>query len=185
MRDVTSDARMARLIKAARGYETWAFDELYTLYADKLYRFILFRVSDEALAEDLVAEVFLRVLKRIDTFEGKTVAAFSAWLYRVARNLVTDQYRRHAKRETAPLEKATPLLDARANPVDEAEKKQTREELLAAIGRLTPDQQQVILFKFYEDMGNAQVANLLGKTEGAVKSLQHRALATLERFLGA
>ncbi len=97
MQDVTTDAEMVHLIEAAQQLENWAFDELYSLYADKLYRFIPFRVGDQSLAEDLMAEVFIRVLKKIKTFQGTTVAAFSSWIYRVARNLLADHYRRQSK----------------------------------------------------------------------------------------
>jgi RNA polymerase sigma-70 factor (ECF subfamily) len=175
---------MVRLIKAAQQLESWAFDRLYGLYADKLYRFLLFRLGDEATAEDLVAEVFVRVLDKIGSFRGKTVGAFSAWLYRIARNLAADHHRHQARRELVPLEKLPFLTGQGKNPAAHVENQQARRQLLTAIERLTPDQQQVILFKFFEGMSNAQAAAVLGKTEGAVKSLQHRALATLGRFLG-
>jgi len=183
MRDVISDAEILRLIKAAQRFERRAFDELYNLYADKLYRFIYFRVDDESLAEDLVAEVFLRVLNRIGDFQGMTTASFSAWLYRIARNLLTDYYRRRSKEETVAFDHTSTMPDPEASPADEAEKRQAHQALHRAIAHLTPDQQQVILFKFFEGMGNAQVAEILGKTEGSVKSLQHRALAALGRLL--
>jgi len=182
MRNVTSDVEMLQVIEAAQRYESWAFDELYTLYANKLYRFILFRVSNEALAEDLVAEVFVRVLNRIRSFRGRTEAAFSAWLYRIARNLITDHYRKHGKIQSTSLEKARNLADDRPDPFQHTATRQTHEELYQVIGQLTPEQQQVILFRFFEGMGNAQIARILGKTEGAVKALQHRALATLKRL---
>jgi RNA polymerase sigma-70 factor (ECF subfamily) len=184
MQDVTSDAEMVRLVKAAQRLENWAFDRLYSLYADKLYRFLLFRVGDEALAEDLMAEAFVRVLDKIGSFRGKSVAAFSAWLYRIARNLAADHHRRQAKRELVSIEKIPFVTGQADNPVAQMENQQARRQLYEAIAYLTPDQQQVVLFKFFEGMSNAQAAAVLGKTEGAVKSLQHRALATLGRLLG-
>ncbi len=182
MRNVTRDVEMLRVIEAAQRYENWAFDKLYTQYADKLYRFIFFRVSNEALAEDLVAEVFVRALNRIESFRGKTEASFAAWLYRIARNLITDHYRKQGKVQSTSLEEAYALADNRPDPFQHAATRQTHEELYKVIGQLTPDQQQVILFRFFEGMGNAQIAEILGKTEGAVKALQHRALATLKRL---
>jgi len=183
MQDDITDAEMVKLIEAAQKFENWAFDELYRLYANKLYRFILFKVGDQAEADDLLAEVFVRVLKKIKTFQGTTVAAFSGWIYRVAQNMVIDYYRRQGKRPVAPLEQAKMIVDEKNNPQRQAEKSQATQAVYEAITKLTQDQQQVILFKFFEGLGNAQIAKLLGKTEGSIKSLQHRALASLGRFL--
>ena len=185
MQDVTTDAEMKHLIEAAQQLESWAFDRLWNLYADKLYRFLLFRVGDGVLAEDLVAEAFLRVVDKIDSFRGLTVASFSAWLYRIARNLAADHHRRRAKREVTSVEQVALVESPGGNPAQAVENHQAHQQLYAAMARLTPDQQEVILFKFFEGMSNAQVAAMLGKTEGSVKSLQHRALATLARLLGS
>ncbi len=184
MPDVTIDSEMTRIIEAAHRYEQWAFEEIYNRYADKLFRFLLLRVGSRPEAEDLVAEAFVRILHRIDTFQGKTVASFSAWIYRVARNLLVDHYRHRAKRETTSLDaRYYKLVDTNSEPHKKTVESQANKELYDAIANLTPDQQQVVVFKFFEGMSNAEIARILGKTEGAVKSLQHRALSALQRFL--
>lgn len=183
MRDVVTDIKMARIIRAAHNLENWAFDEIYKLYADKIYRFVLVRVGDQAAAEDLTGELFLRVLNRIESFQGKTVAAFSAWIFRIARNLIVDHFRLKAKRQPTTIDRARTVADeSQSNLPQKTEQRQTHEALYEAIRQLTPEQQQVVALKFFEGMGNAEVAKILGKTEGSVKSLQHRALAALGRL---
>ncbi len=183
MRDVVTDIKMAHIIRAAHNLENWAFDEIYKLYADKIYRFILVRVGNQAVAEDLTGEIFLRVLNRIESFKGETVAAFSAWIFRIARNMIVDHFRQKAKTQPVILDYAGIMAaESQLNLSQKTEQKQAHEALYKAIRQLTPEQQQVIVFKFFEGMGNAQTAKILGKTEGAVKSLQHRALAALGRL---
>jgi len=184
MSKVHRDTDMVKIITAARNYEHWAFEELYNRYADKLFRFLLLRVGDRTEAEDLVAMAFERVLHRIDTFKGKSVASFSAWIYQVARNLLIDHYRRKSKLETSPLEnhRAT-VTDTSPSPAKRIETTETTRTLYDAISTLTPVQQQVVALKFFEGMSNAEIAAVVGKSEGAVKSLQHRALASLAKVM--
>ncbi len=186
MPNVPRDIDMGKIIAAAQRYEHWAFEELYNQYADKLFRFLLLRVGNRTEAEDLVAMAFERVLQRIDTFKGKSVASFSAWIYQVARNLLIDHYRRKKKLETSPLENyhAT-VADKTSGPLNHIEASETTKSLYAAISELTPIQQQVVILKFFEGMSNAEIGAVVGKSEGAVKSLQHRALASLARFMPA
>ena len=185
MPKVHRDTDMVKIIAAARRYERWAFEELYNSYADKLFRFLLLRVGSRAEAEDLVAMAFERVLQRIDTFKGKSVASFSAWIYQVARNLLIDHYRRKQKLNAAPLEEHhhITIADKSPGPQRHIEATETTKMLYDAIANLTPEQQQVITLKFFEGMSNAEIAAVVGKNEGAVKSLQHRALASLARFM--
>ncbi len=179
-----SDAEMAGLLRRAQRYERAAFDRLYVLYADKIYRYIRYRVQDQHVSEDLTAEVFLRLLEGIHAFrvtERDQVAIFSGYLYRIAHNLLYDYYHRQARRQVTPLdERVRDLAESQRTWI---EKGLTDAQLHAAISELTDEQQQVLVMRFFEDMSNAEVAKVMGKTEGAIKALQHRALRPSSAFL--
>ncbi len=188
MRDVCTDTEMLDLIQRAQKLDEAAFERLYALYADKLYRYILARVGDVSVAEDLTTEVFLRVLRRIRQFRPDPrhpVATFSGWIYRIASNLVVDHFRRRAHRETVPLDEQPPHQLPSIDPEDVITAVDRQEMLSRALAQLTEEQRLVILCRFGEGMSNRETAMILGKTEGAVKSLQHRALAALQRILSS
>lgn len=148
---------------------------LYDCYAPALYRYIYYRLGARTVAEDLTAEVFVRVLGI-----QRAPDDWRAYLYRIAHNLVVDYLRRNP----AVFENMDEgLLDERADPATRAELQDERRRVRRAILRLTPEQQQVIVLKFVEDMSNAQVARIMNKPEGAVKALQHRALTNLREWL--
>ena len=148
---------------------------LYDLYAPVLYRYIYYRLGAKIIAEDLTAEVFVRVLSMKTTPDD-----WRAYLYRMAHNLVVDYLRRNpAALESIPEN----MSDERGDPVSHAERADERSRLRRAIARLTPEQQQVIVLKFVEEMTNAEVAHIMNKPEGAVKALQHRALTNLREWL--
>lgn len=150
--------------------------ELYDRFAPELYRYIYHRLGAKAFAEDLTAEVFVRVLN-----VQRAPNDWRAYLYRIAHNLVIDSLRRNPH----VLEQADEeLVDRTNDPVERAEVAEEQRRLRKAIARLSPDQQQVIVLKFIEEMSNAEVARILDKPEGAVKSLQHRALTNLREWLG-
>ena len=169
-----------RLIEQAKQGDPTAFAELYDRYQPAIYRYIYYRVSDNDTAEDLTAEVFVRLVEKIDrfTYKGRPLLT---WLYTIARNLITDHHRRAGR--SLPLYMDEQRISQEADPVKTVEERLRHRRLVAAIHCLTEDQQQVILLKFVEDLDNATVAQALGKTVGAVKSLQHRALAALRRSL--
>ncbi|MFQ5946257.1 MAG: sigma-70 family RNA polymerase sigma factor [Anaerolineae bacterium] len=169
-----------RLIQRAQADDPEAVSRLYRRHVESIYRYIHLRVGRQDLAEDLTGDVFVRALEALRTYEYRGVP-FSAWLYRIAHDRVVDYYRREARREEDVLVEEPE--DAERGPASTLEAGLARDRLGAALRRLTPDQQMVISLKFGEDMTNAQVAELMDKTEGAVKSLQHRALASLKRFM--
>lgn len=186
MQDVCTDAEMIALIGAAQAGDPAAFDRLYNLYADKVFRYLYARLGQRESAEDLTAEVFVRLVRTLSGYRinaARPVAAFSAWLYRIAGNLLTDHYRRQRFRRHAD------LADHADVPADEPplhRRVETAEEggqLWNAIGQLGPEQQAVIVYRFTEQFSLQEVADLLGKSAGAVKALQHRALANLRRIL--
>ncbi|MCS7011614.1 MAG: sigma-70 family RNA polymerase sigma factor [Anaerolineales bacterium] len=166
------------LLERARQFDRQALAEIYDLYSPGLYRYAMRLLGDPQLAEECVAETFSRFLHALK--DGKGPRDFlQAYLYRVAHNWITDLYRREPAPET--LEETHP--DFAPNPETAAEESLRDDHLLKAIRRLTPDQQQVILLKFVEEWENEAIARALNKPVGAVKSLQHRALASLQRIL--
>ena len=170
----------ASLIQRAKNGEPAAFAEIYDLHQPTIYRYIFYHVGDVATAEDLTSEVFVRLVERIDsfTYRGRPLLA---WLYTIARNLVMDYHRRAGRSLLLSLDEQ--LVAGTPDPEEAVEHTLTQRRLAAAIACLTDDQRQVILLKFVEGLDGETVARTLGKSVGAVKSLQHRALAALRRIL--
>jgi RNA polymerase sigma-70 factor (ECF subfamily) len=156
-----------------------ALEELYLIHFDRIYSYLHVSVGNRHDAEDLTTQTFLKMLEKIGTFRWRS-APFSAWLFRIAHNLAMDHFR--SRRRWQP-EEEVPEAPGSEEPSAELEAMQTigRESMLKLIERLSPEQQQVLTLKFIFNFPNAEVAAILGKTEGAIKSLQHRALASLEK----
>ncbi len=170
-----------RLLEQARAFDEEALAKLYDQYAPRIYAYLYRRVQDAQLAEDLTGEVFLRVLQAIRS-ERFWHTSFRAWLYRIAHNLVVDHYRKQPPGVVA--------LDEQPIASDESEdveamlaERLSHQRLQEALRCLTPDQQQVIALRFGERMTAREVAEVMGKSVGAVEALQHRALASLRRIL--
>ena len=168
------------LLKRARQYDEAALGELYDQYAPRIYAYVYRRVGDACLAEDLTGDVFVRVIQAIQS-ERLWHTSFRAWLYRIAHNLVADHYRR--QRPVVESELDERLVAAEDDPVSAVAEQLSRQRLRAAISRLTPDQQQVLALRFGEGMKAREVAEVMGKSVGAIEALQHRALAALRRVL--
>ena len=170
------------LLDRAKTYDPEALAELYDRYAPKMYAYIYRRVSDAVLAEDLTSELFLRMLRAIQN-ERAWRDSFTAWLYRIAHNLIVDVYRR---RPPPPLSlEDVPDLSTESTPVEQVQETMDYERLQAAIRRLTPDQQQVLALRFGEGLTARETARVIQKTTGAVEALQRRALAAIRRLLPA
>jgi RNA polymerase sigma-70 factor (ECF subfamily) len=165
----------------ARGQEgdRDALEELYLIHFDRIYSYLHVSVGNRHDAEDLTTQTFLKMLEKIGTFKWQS-APFSAWLFRIAHNLAMDHFR--AGRRWQP-EEEVPEPPGEEEPSAELEAMQTigRESMLKLIERLSPEQQQVLTLKFVFNLPNAEVAAILDKTEGAIKSLQHRALVSLQK----
>lgn len=186
MQDVCSDAEMIALISAAQSGDPKAYDRLYNLYADKLFRYLYLRLGEREPAEDLMAEVFVRLIRMLPRYRSdsaRPVAAFSAWLYRIAANLLTDHYRRQRFRRHADLADQVQIATGDPSPQQQAERAEARHDVWAAVSQLGAEQQTVILYRFAEQCNLAEAADLMGKSLGAVKALQHRALSNLRRLL--
>ncbi len=177
---MTRPSDEGRLIEQARQREPAALSELYRRHVDAIYRYIYYRVSDAETAEDLTAEVFMRMVESIDRYTDNGIP-ISAWLYRIAHARIIDHWRRNQRRPQVE------WSDALVSPhlVDDLPQKDVvaLQRLREALGALKDEQQQVIIFKFLEGLDNQTVAQIMNKTEGAVKALQHRALAALARIL--
>jgi RNA polymerase sigma-70 factor (ECF subfamily) len=174
------DVREDLLVVRARHGDADAFGRLYQLHLDRIYRYVYYRVGSSNEAEDLTEHVFLKAWEAIGRYESRGLP-FAAWLYRMAHNAVIDHYR--ARRPTTSIDETFDLEDARQHPVASAEALFDRAELQVAIKRLNPDQQTVILLRFNEGLSHAEVGKILGKSEGAVRVIQHRALGVMAKFL--
>jgi RNA polymerase sigma-70 factor (ECF subfamily) len=168
------------LLQRAKAYDPEALAELYDRYAPRMYAYIYRRVGDAALAEDLSSELFLRVVRSIRK-ERAWSTSFSAWLYRIAHNLVVDHYRRLPAEPLEPLK--GDVAGEGGDPVETVEALASQERLRSASRRLTPEQQEVLALRFGEGLTAAETAQIMNKSTGAVEALQHRAVASLRRIL--
>ena len=174
----------AELVRLAQQGDAASFGGLYERHFDRVYSYLAFKLGSPTEAEDLAGQVFLKALESLGGYKW-TGLPFQAWLFRIAHNLLVDTLRRRSRRLTAPLEHAAVLSDERreVDPETMLDEKLTREGLRSAVDKLTELQKQVIALKFAAGLPNAEVARLMGKSEGAVKALQHAALAALQRHL--
>lgn len=168
------------LIRRAQQGDKQAIGELYRLHVDVIYRYIWSRVRDDSVAEDLTAQVFLKALEGLPTYQpsGKP---FLAWLYRIAYARIVDHWRKQERRVEVPLDEALPTREPQ--PEDLLEYEADWVTAIDLLAQLTDDQQDVVILRFIGEMSLADVAETLGKTVGATKAVQYRALATLARLL--
>jgi RNA polymerase sigma-70 factor, ECF subfamily len=169
------------LVERAQGGDREALEELYLLHFDRIYSYLHLSVGNRHDAEDLTTQTFLRMLEAIGRFRWQSVP-FSAWLFRIAHNLAMDHFR--ARRRVQTEEEVPELPGAEESSAeDQAFDSLGRAGMLQLIEGLSAEQRQVLTLKFLFGFANAEVAGILGKTEGAVKSLQHRALASLQKHV--
>lgn len=169
-----------QLVQRAQRGEPEALGRLYEHYFPRVYQYAFLQLSDVQQAEDVASDVMLQVVEALPRFRFRG-SPFGAWLFRIARNRVIDLHRRRKRRPQVEVHDGIPFEGR--GPHAQAERGQEYNRLRQAIGRLTGDQRQVILLKFVEEMDNGTVAAVLGRSEGAVKSLQHRALVALKKSL--
>jgi RNA polymerase sigma-70 factor (ECF subfamily) len=161
-----------------------AFDGLYLLFADRVFRYLLARIGDPDLAEDITSQVFLRLMEKVTIFRigpQDNVAIFSAWLYRLAHNKMVDVLRSHKRTQEFPLEYAAHVISG--HTMDVVEDRLDFQRVLDTLHVLNDQQREVIVLRFVEELSIAETAQIMQKSEGAVKALQHRALETLRRHL--
>ena len=167
------------LVRRAQKQDQEAFEQIYEEYFDRIYRYITLKIGDAVEAEDLTQQVFLNTLRSISSFKWRG-KPFSAWLYRIAHNQVVDHLRKK-KRTPVPLDET--LVSGSDNPQRAAERKLDIEQVLAAARYLTGAQREVISLRFTSDLSIAQVAEVMGKSQGAVKALQHSGIVALRKAL--
>jgi RNA polymerase sigma-70 factor, ECF subfamily len=178
-RAAASGADVRRLVDRAQRGDREALEELYLLHFDRIYSYLHMSVGNRHDAEDLTTQTFVKMLESIGRFRWQS-APFSAWLFRIAHNLAMDHFR--ASRRWQPEEEVPePPGSEEASAEEQAMHAIGRESMLDLIDELSPEQQQVLTLKFVFDFPNGEVATILGKTEGAIKSLQHRALVSLQK----
>jgi RNA polymerase sigma-70 factor (ECF subfamily) len=159
-----------------------AFSLLYERYVKNIYSYIYYRTGNHHDAEDLASRTFYRALKHFPRYEDRG-APFSAYLYRIAHNMVANWHRDRSRRQVIPLNEMMLSSLKREQPAAVAEQKADQAVLLEAVRRLPPDRQRLLIHKFVDQMSNAEIAQVMGRTEGAIKSLYHRTLVALRQDL--
>jgi RNA polymerase sigma-70 factor (ECF subfamily) len=177
----TEAKRVRALVDRAQQGDRDALEELYLIHFDRIYSYLHVSVGNRHDAEDLTTQTFLKMLESIGKFRWQS-APFSAWLFRIAHNLAMDHFRatkRWQPEEDVPEPEPDESTSAEAGALESI----GRKSMLELIEDLSPEQQQVLTLKFVFNFSNGEVATILNKTEGAIKSLQHRALASLQKQL--
>ena len=159
-----------------------AFGVLYDRHIKRIYNYVYYRVGRVQESEDLTERVFFQALENIPRYEFRG-APFSAWLFRIAHNLVANWHRDSGRHPTTSVDEVSHWEDRKADPPGEALGSEERTELRRAISQLPADRQQLLVMKFIEERSNGEIANEMRRTEGAVKALLHRTLASLRQEL--
>ncbi len=170
------------LMLAAQG-DRDAFGMLYERYVDRIFNYVYYRTGNVNDAEDLTARVFQRAMNHIAKYTSRGVP-FSAWLYRIAHNLVANWHRDRSRRQEIPLSDA-PLLAKGEHPESNLVHTEQQEALLRLIRSLPAERQTLLILKFVEHLSNAEIGQVMGRSEGAVKSLYHRTLLALRDQIGS
>ena len=155
-----------------------AFGRLYELYVERIYNYVYYRIGNHADTEDLTSRIFFRAMEHIIHYEDQGVP-FSAWLYRIAHNLVANWHRDHSRRLQVSLDDIASWRVSEIEPESDTELMEDKEMLLAAIRRLPAERQEILILKFVERLSNAEIGDIMGRSEGAIKSLYHRTLLVL------
>jgi RNA polymerase sigma-70 factor (ECF subfamily) len=174
----TSDF-LQSLLQRAKAGEQAAFGQIYDHFFKKIYTFIYFRVGHKEVAEDLTEDVFLKAFGKILSISKD--GSLEAWLYQIARNRVIDYYRE--KKFTVALEEVENTLEYETNVIDIVNLQRQQMIFLKLLKELGAEQQIVLKLKFLENLDNAEIAELLHKNEGAIRVIQHRAIAKLQELI--
>jgi RNA polymerase sigma-70 factor (ECF subfamily) len=168
------------IVRRAQDYEEGALQSLYEVYYPKVYNYAFLQLGDVHAAEDLSSDVMLKMVESIKSYKFKGLP-FSAWVFRIARNRLIDLHRRRKRRGEVDLSES--IAGTLASPQVMAERALERGQIQVALKHLTDEQRQVIVLKFLEGFDNRSIGSIMGRSEGAIKSLQHRALGALRRVL--
>ena len=180
--DEAEAGRLIALVELARTGDAEAFGLLYDHYQGSVYRFLYYRVGSVALAEDLTSETFFRALRSMSSFrwQGKD---FGAWLMTIARNLTTDHYKSSRTRLESTTEDMTPHDSPTEGPEAAVLASLTNEALLAALKKLPAEQQECLIMRFLQGLSIAETAQILGRSDGAIKQLQLRGVRNLAKLM--
>jgi RNA polymerase sigma-70 factor (ECF subfamily) len=180
----TSDSKEESILIQRAKTDSEAFGVLYERHLDRIYKYVYYRVGNAADAEDLTARIFERAIKHIGNYKDQGVP-FSAWLYRIAHNLVANWHRDNSRRTFVSIDDVSNWIVSDHGPEFATQLMQDKQALLKAISHLPADRQELLIFKFVEQMSNAEIGAIMGRSEGAIKSLYHRTLLALrEDMLG-
>jgi len=177
---IGQDEDAALAVRASRGDVT-AFGLLYDRHVDAIYRYVYYRVRDDAEAEDLTSDVFMRALKAMPRYEPRQ--AFLAWLYRIARNAVIDKLRRGKRQVSFEDALEHPMPEHIIEPDTELVARLEGEALRIAMAKLTPLQQEVLVLRFIEGYSTSEISRIVGKREGTVRGIQFRAIGALRQMI--
>ena len=165
------------LARAAQG-DSEAFGILYDRYVGRIYNYIYYRTGNQHDAEDLTSRVFTRAMRHIPNYEDRGLP-FSAWLYRIAHNLVANWHRDNSRRQIVELDDSIRMPGSQMQPESAVVRSEQEDFLIKLVNKLPPDRPQLLILKFVDHLSNAEIGEMMGKTEGAIKSLYHRTLISL------
>lgn len=174
MPEISDDVILA---KAVQGDQE-AFGLLYERYVGRIFNYVYYRTGNHHDAEDLTARVFFRAIRSIGSYQDRGLP-LSAWLYRIAHNLVANWHRDRSRRPEILLDEGLLPFHETEHPEAVLLRNEEQERLLRIIQKLPPERQQLLILKFVEHLSNAEIGQIIGRTEGAVKSLYHRTLLSL------
>lgn len=174
MTELSDDEALARAMQG----DQEAFGVLYERYVGRIYSYVYYRTGNHHDAEDLTARVFYRAIRNIRNYQDRGLP-ISAWLYRIAHNLLANWHRDQSRRTEIMLDESLDFSRVEEHPETTLLMNEERERLLKIIRRLPPERQQLLILKFMERLSNAEIGQIMGRTEGAVKSLYHRTLLSL------
>lgn len=172
------DLYTEHVLKDAIAGDANAFGILYEYYIDRIYNYVYYRTGNKDDAEDLTERVFIKAMEHINNYKDYGLP-FSAWLYRIAHNLVANWHRDNSRRKEIPLDERIVVNSQSEFPENELVHLEEREYLMRIIRNLPDDRQQLLILKFVNHLSNAEIGEILGRTEGAIKSLYHRTLLSL------
>lgn len=172
--EINDEAVLARAIQG----DQEAFGMLYERYVGRIYNYVYYRTGNQHDAEDLTARVFFRAIRSINNYQDRGLP-ISAWLYRIAHNLVANWHRDKSRRPEILLDDGLSMVHDSEHPETTLMQVEENERLLKIIRKLPPERQQLLILKFIDHMSNAEIGQIMGRTEGAIKSLYHRTLLSL------
>jgi RNA polymerase sigma-70 factor (ECF subfamily) len=171
------------LVHQAQQGDKEAFAELYESHFNRIYRYVVVKIGNRTEAEDMTQQVFIRAYESIGSYKWQGIP-FSAWLFRIAHNQIVDFIRKESKKPTVQLDESLPIV-GESDPQGEVELKLNIEQVVIAARQLTKAQREVISLRFAGGMSIFEVASIMGKSEGAIKALQHSAILALRKTLRA